>query len=244
MSDEPRRGRSALRPFDILEAFRVAGKPLSLSEIARLADMPVSTCHGVLRALEEAGYLYFLSTREAYPTRRLLETALQINANDPVAQRMVPLLERLRDATRETVVLAALQGDRAVNLAVVESDQNIRYASRPGDARLLHTTSLGKALLMAMPAAEREGRIARLRMGARTGRSITTKAALKADLAVAAQRGYSVSRGENSPDVMAIAMPVRLAGASLSVAVAGPMERIAAAEPNIVAQLKRCVEGL
>lgn len=244
MTSEPRRGRSALRPFDILEAFREAGKPLSLSEVARLADMPVSTCHGVLRALEEAGYLYFLSTREAYPTRRLYEMAREIDARDPVAQRMVPLLERLRDATRETVVLAALQGDHAVNLAVLESPQTIRYASRPGDARQLHTTSLGKALLMAMSTTERAVRIARLRLGARTGKSITSKAALEADLEAAARRGYSVSRGENSPDVMAIAMPVRLAGTALSVAVAGPMERIAAAETRIVAQLKRCVEAL
>ena len=30
---EPTLSRSALRPFDVLEAFRAAGQPLSLSEI-------------------------------------------------------------------------------------------------------------------------------------------------------------------------------------------------------------------
>ena len=244
MAEALRRGRSALRPFDILEAFRAAGKPLPLSEIARLTGMPVSTCHGVLRALEQAGYLYFLANREAYPTRRLWELAGQINANDPIVPRLVPLLERLRDATHETVVLAALQHDHTVSLAVVESDRNIRYASRAGDTKALHTTSLGKALLMALSGNERDAQLARLKLGARTGQSITSLAALRADLELSARRGYTVARGENSPDVMAIAMPVRLPSSALAVAVAGPIERVAAAEAEIVAALRRCVEGL
>ena len=244
MAAEPRRGRSALRPFDILEAFRVAGKPLLLSELARLTDMPVSTCHGVLRALEDSGYLYFLATREAYPTPRLFEMAREINSNDPVVARLVPLLERLRDATHETVVLSALQNERAVNLVVVESDQTIRYASRPGDVKNLHSTSLGKAMLMAMPESERLRRIDKLSLNPRTGLTITSREELLADLEQSIARGYTVARGENSPDVMAIAMPVRLAATSLAVAVAGPIARVAAAEEAICAALKRCVEGL
>jgi len=244
MAAEPRRGRSALRPFDILEAFRVAGRPLLLSEVARLTGTPVSTCHGVLRALEESGYLYFLSSREAYPTRRLLEMAQEINANDPVVTRIAPLLEKLRDATGETVVLAALQNDHAVNLVVVESQQNIRYASRPGDVRNLHSTSLGKAMLLALPEAERLKRVDKISLKARTGLTITSKDELLKDLEQSVARGYALSRGENSPDVMAIAMPVRLAGTALAVAVAGPIVRVAAAEASIVEHLRRCVEGL
>ncbi|HET9023421.1 MAG TPA: helix-turn-helix domain-containing protein, partial [Burkholderiaceae bacterium] len=74
---------AAARTLDLLEAFRLARRPLSLSELARLAQVPVSTCHGLVRTLEHKGFLYFPSPREAYPTRKLLEMAREIEANDP-----------------------------------------------------------------------------------------------------------------------------------------------------------------
>jgi len=63
-------GRSSLRSLEIFEAFRAARRPLSLSELARITDIPVSTCHGVMRSLEQLGYL-LVSGRDVYPTRRL-----------------------------------------------------------------------------------------------------------------------------------------------------------------------------
>ena len=65
----PAVSRSPLRSLEVLEAFRTARGPLSLSEIARLAQLPVSTCHGVVRALEQHGYLVFLSPRSPTSAR-------------------------------------------------------------------------------------------------------------------------------------------------------------------------------
>lgn len=244
MSSDPSRNRSALRPFEILEVFRAAGKPLYLSEIARLADIPISTCHGVLRALEQGGYLYFLSSKEAYPTRRLLEMVRTIEANDPIAARLLPHLENLRDQTHETVVLAALQNDHAVYLAVVESDQSIRYASRPGDVRTLHGSAMGKAMLMSMPKETRAQRIEKLKLKPVTDLTITSQRLLLREIQDCVARGYSVARGENSPDVTAIAMPLRISGMTLAISVAGPRARIDSSESVIVQHLKRCVDGI
>src|SRR5690606_38186406 len=115
----------ALRPFDILDAFRTAKRPLSLSEISQLANIPLSTCHSVVRSLEQYGLLYFLSGRESYPTRWLWDAAREINANDPVATRCLPALTALRDQTNETVILGTRQDDRVLYLLVVESGQTI-----------------------------------------------------------------------------------------------------------------------
>lgn len=215
-----------------------------LSEIAQATGIPVSTCHGVLRSLEQSGYLYFLPSREVYPTRRLLEMAQEIANHDPIATRIVPELERLRDATGETIVLAALQNDHAIYLAVVESGQTIRYASRPGDTRSLHSSALGKALLMSMPEAERNRCIEKLPFKAMTPDTIKSQRLLMRNLDESLARGYAVSRGENSPDVMAIAMPLRQAGAALAISVAGPWSRMEAKEAAIARQLKRCIDSI
>ena len=238
----PARNRTALRPFAILEAFRAAGKPMMLSEVAHKTGIPVSTCHGVLRALEQSGYLYFLPSKEAYPTRRLLEMAQEIALHDPVASRIVPQLYKLRDATNETVVLGALRNDHVVYLEVVESGQTIRYASRPGDVRSLHSTALGKAMLMSLPKLERDLRIEALKLRPVTGDTITSQRSLRRELEQSLTRGYAISRGENSPDVMAIAMPLRHAGTMLAISVAGPISRMAVGEAVIVRRLKRCID--
>src|SRR5438128_9074219 len=125
MSTNGEASRSALRALEVFEAFREARRPLSLSETAKLTNMPVSTCHGVFRAMEQRGYLYIGSARDAYPTRRLWDLAQDINAHDPVALRLEPALTHLRDDVDETVILGVRHGDTVLYLLVLESSQAI-----------------------------------------------------------------------------------------------------------------------
>jgi DNA-binding IclR family transcriptional regulator len=92
----------------------------------------------------------------------------------------------------------------------------------------LHASSIGKALLSALPEAEREAAVARLPLDARTDATIVNRGALLADLAHCAARDFAETRGENIPDVMALARPVRLRGDLYAIAVAGPMHRMIA----------------
>lgn len=235
---------SPIRPLEVLDAFRVARKPLSLSEMARLSGLPVSTCHGVVRALEHHGFLYFLSPREAYPTRRLWDIASAIEANDPIARRLTPALTRLRDATGETVILGTRQHAHVLYLSVVESAQSIRYSSRVGDHKPLHSSAIGKCLLGAMPDPELDAWLASHPMPGVTKATIIDAAALKADLAGSRARGTFVTRGENVADVMAVAAPLRLGSLVLAVAVAGPIHRMRADEARIAPLLLDCVRQL
>ncbi len=218
--------RSALRPFDVLEAFRRAKRPLSLSEISHMAGIPMSTCHSVIRSLEQYGLLYFLSNRESYPTRWLWDTASEINANDPIATRCQPALMALRDATNETVILGTRQDDRVLYLLVVESGQTIRYSSRVGDFKPLHSSSIGKVMLAWSPDEQRQAWLATHTLAHATPHTITDTQRLQADLDESRQRGYTITRGENVEDVMAIAAPLAFGAMTLGVAVAGPRQRM------------------
>lgn len=236
--------RSALRPFDVLAAFRKAGRPLSLSEISQMADIPLSTCHSVIRSLEQYGLLYFLSNRECYPTRWLWDTALEINANDPIATRCLSALTALRDETNETIILGTRQGDRVLYLLVVESGQTIRYSSRVGDFKPLHSSAIGKVMLMSMPAAEREQWLSAHSLQQATSATITDIHRLNADLETSLQRGYTVTRGENVADVMAVAAPLVCGSMTLGVAVAGPLNRMQQNEEGVARQLLSCMASI
>lgn len=236
--------RSPIRSLEVLEAFRSARAPLSLSEIARIAQLPVSTAHGVVRALEHHGYLYFLSPREAYPTRRLWDLASVIEANDPIAQRLAPALQALRDETGETVILGTRQHDQVLYLQVVESAQSIRYSSRAGEHKPLHASAIGKSLLATLPDVELDAWLQARRLPRITEATLTDTAALRQDLLAGRRRGWYLTRGENVADVMAVAAPLSLGSMSLAVAVAGPVHRMAPAKARVVEQLLARVERL
>ena len=74
------------RTLDFFEAFAARKAPLSLTDLVNILDVPLSSCHDVVRALEERGYLYEVRPRGGYyPTARLFQIAKAIVDNDPIA---------------------------------------------------------------------------------------------------------------------------------------------------------------
>ena len=83
------------RTLDFLELFAKERRPLSLSDIAHLLSIPISSCHDVVQALQSRGYLYEIAPRAGYyPTMRLQALAKEIGDNDPVLMRCELLLDR------------------------------------------------------------------------------------------------------------------------------------------------------
>jgi DNA-binding IclR family transcriptional regulator len=116
------------RTLDFLEIFADQKRPLSASEIARLLVIPASSCHDVLQALHERGYIYELSPRGGYyPTLRLYEIAKTIADHDPVVLRTDTLLRSLRDTMDESVLLSKAHGLSASYLAAFEPSHPLRF---------------------------------------------------------------------------------------------------------------------
>ncbi|MDH4175594.1 MAG: IclR family transcriptional regulator, partial [Betaproteobacteria bacterium] len=219
--------KSADRTVQILEAFAAAGEPLGIAELARRLAIPVSACYGLIRTLEVRGYLYELGLRKGwYPTLRWLQKARAVAAHDPMRERVTPLLEALCAATGETVVLGKRSGSSVIYLNVVESGNSIRYSAQVGERKPLHSSSAGKALLGAMPPAERATLLGALKLTRVTAHTLVRREALEKDLGAGAKRGWYATRGENVADVHALGAPVRIDGELYAVVVAGPAHRI------------------
>ena len=237
--------KSADRTVQILEAFAAAGEPLGIAELARRLAIPVSACYGLIRTLEVRGYLYELGLRKGwYPTLRWLQKARAVAAHDPMRERVTPLLEALCAATGETVVLGKRSGSSVIYLNVVESGNSIRYSAQVGERKPLHSSSAGKALLGAMPPAERATLLGALKLTRVTPHTLVRREALEKDLAAGAKRGWYATRGENVADVHALGAPVRIDGELYAVVVAGPAHRIESALKSHAAALLRTVQSL
>ncbi|MFY9328245.1 MAG: IclR family transcriptional regulator [Georgfuchsia sp.] len=236
--------RSSLRALEIFEAFRDARRPLSLTEIARLTNMPISTCHGVFKALEQRGFLYFDSARNAYPTRRLFILAEEINDHDPIISRLAPALMKMRDKVDETVILGIRHGDSVIYLLVLESSQAIRYSGKAGGRTSIHSSSIGKVILGAMQPDALDAWLRSAKLNKITEHTITSTTRLKADLFASKARGYYVTYGENVSEVMAVAAPLKIGTTTFGVAIAGPLQRLAKKEEVLGKTLVRELKAI
>ncbi len=215
------------RVLDILEAFQTSQKPLSLTDLAEVAGIPKSSCHAIVATLIARGYLYSLTRpRALYPTRRMYDIARDIHEKDPFVERMMPLLERLRDASRETVILGKQQGDAVIYLQVVESPHSIRYSAKPGEFKPLHSSAIGKALMGSLKEPELRTALKSLDLKAATSATLTDREALIEDILESRRRGYFLTRGENVPDVWAVSAFLTVNAQTLAVAIAGPRHRM------------------
>jgi len=230
--------KSAERTLELFEAFAGAQKSLSLSELARLMEIPVSTCFGLVRTLESRGYVYAIKPRGGfYPTKRLLDLARVIADHDPLLERVEPVLVELRDITGETVTFSKRQQRKVIYLDVFESPQLIRYSANVGEFRNLYTCSAGKAILGSIGAGERAELLEGARLKRYTATSNTSLAELEADLEASRERGWYANMGEVVEELMAIAIPLRLNDDLYSISIVGPINRM---RP----ELDKCVKAL
>jgi DNA-binding IclR family transcriptional regulator len=237
--------KTADRTLRVFEGFSELGRPASLSELARYLEIPVSSCSGLLRALEERGYLYAVEPRSTYfPTNRLLRVARNIAEHDPLNAKVGPVLERLRDESGETTVFAKRRDTQVLYLDVVESRSTIRYVAQVGETRELHASSIGRALLSLLPDDERGRLLKRLKYKRLTPTTLTTPKALEAAIAAGRARGAHMNFGESVPDLYAIARPVVIDGNDYAIAVIGPGSRIEENQKRHVASLGKACRSL
>lgn len=220
--------KTALRVIEIIETYAREKRALSLSELARLLDVPVSSCLALIRTLAELGYLYETGRRQGYyPTGRLLAMAQRIARADPVLDRVYPSLLELREATQETIVFAKLDAAwRVVYLDVLDSPHTIRYAPVAGEFKEVHANSLGKALISRLPAEDRSAILGRAPLTRFNPRTLTEPERVEADLLQSQERGWFSNIGESITDVGAIAWPLTLSGEGYAISVGGPVYRI------------------
>jgi DNA-binding IclR family transcriptional regulator len=216
------------RTLDFLELFADEKRPLSLSEISKLLDIPVSSCHDVLQALQDRGYLYEIAPRAGYyPTVRLLDIAKIIADNDPVVIRAEIVLRALRDAVDESVLLSKTSGTTATYLLSFEPSHPLRFTVNIGQrVRSLYATSAGKAQLASLDKSDFDAFLKSAKLVALTPNTITSKAALRDDIEKSRRRGWFANREESQKGVVTLSASFVWNAATYIVTIAGPSSRL------------------
>jgi DNA-binding IclR family transcriptional regulator len=224
------------RTLDLLELFAKEKRPLTLSDIAHLLKIPLSSCHDVVQAMRARGYIYELAPRAGYyPTSRLHALGKEIGNSDPVLMRAELLLRSLRDTLDESVLLSKVSGLNATYLLAFEPTHPLRMLVKIGDTvRSLHGTSAGKALLSSLDDRALTAFLKSAKLGPLTKQTITSETALRKDIELGKKRRWFLNRGESLNGVTTVSALFRWNSSIYIVTIAGPSSRLDQKLENVV----------
>ncbi|MBG6134634.1 IclR family transcriptional regulator [Longispora fulva] len=196
------------------------GRPLGISEMSRLLQLPKATVHRLVTALAAEGAvvrygnLYDISDRTwrlldaaATPTHALLRTVL------------APHVMELFHHTRHSASLAVLRGTMVFHLEHLQTRTSRPQLANHAPA---HATAMGKALLAHHHDIHQV--LGTTPLPAFTTRTITDPADLTVELASIRTRGVAYDHGEHAEDQVGMATTIDSApgGPVAAIGVAGP----------------------
>ncbi len=226
--NKPSGSQAIDRAGDLVRRVVDATQPVTFSELAAVSGLAKSTTSRILSALERNGLLSRDARGAFLPGDAFVRYALRGNTDTDLVSVAHPFLERLGEASRETINLGVQRHSMVVQIAQVDSHYVLGGTNWLGRSEPLHATALGKVLLAFKGAELPSGRLERL-----TAHTITNRTDLDAELEKIRLQGYGVAAEELEVGLIAIAAPVRRDDGSViaALSVSGPATRFA--EPRI-----------
>jgi IclR family acetate operon transcriptional repressor len=210
------------RITDILEAVAQSPDPLPPAAVARALKLPLPTASRLMRELAGRRYLHVEERSNAYTlgSRPLAWGYAARPAK--LMSTLVPEMERLRDATGETVSLHIRSDDRRVCIAEVQSFHSVRRVVPIGLIVPLHFGATGRVLLAHAAPEFIADYVARVDLAA------AARLSLQAELATIRDQGWAMAIDSWISGLSGLAAPVRDGNTVVASLVAsGPGSRFA-----------------
>jgi DNA-binding IclR family transcriptional regulator len=199
-----------------------------VTEMANELGINKSTAYRLLTTLRDRGLVEQDTATEKYRLGfGLVALASSVTADLDVARCSRPVCDRLAERTRETVTVAALEGDDAVILYQSNSRSSALSVDWSGMNTPLHATAAGKIFLHYIPR-DQQRRILKGSLQRYTENTIVDAKALREDIQRDHGGGYWYTIEELEVGLNAIAAPVRCAEGVVvaAVSVSGPAFRL------------------
>ncbi len=222
--------RAVQRAIDLLKAFDYTSPELSLTQLSQRTGLSLPTANRLLATLQREALVESTGAGRYRLGVACLHLGSIFLAQAELRTMALPVLEKLRQETRETVHLAILDQMEVVYLEKLEGLWPIALmGSRVGGRNPAYCTALGKVLLSWVDPALVEDHFKRVPLPRFTPNTITDLAALREELQRVRANGYALDREEHESEVSCVAAPIRDHRGSVAAAlsVSGPAGRMA-----------------
>lgn len=196
------------RGLRLLLKFGTTSGPMTLSDLARAADLPRATARRILFTLERGG---FVSTdgKLFTLTPHVLTLAASYLRSSQVVTVLQPVLDRIALSAQEISSLAVLDGDEVVFIARGSPARVFSAGLDIGYRLPSFCTSVGRAMLGQFDKAELAAKLAAMRREPLTSHTVTDPKRLLAGIITDRDNGYSLVDREAEPGFRSISVPIR-----------------------------------
>lgn len=221
--------QSVERALTVLRVFTTGRSELRVSDVAKLADLGLSTASRLLATLEAAGFV------DRDPVSGLYRLGLDMVSLGGAVLNSHPVHREARQIAQNLAaelglgVNVAVRRDAALfYLLNFEGRQAPRAFVLAGQRNPLHATGIGKSLLTGLSATERRALLPDDRLVSYTPHTITSHAALDAEIEKTIARGYGGELEELALGRACVAAPIRdgSGGVAAALSVSGPLSAI------------------
>ena len=203
-------GGALSRGLMIIDALIVAPTSMSLSAIAELVSLDITTTSRLLRTLEEASYVQRDRQTRAYsPTPKAIQPLPVLHPVNVMRQESQPIIAKLSRKLHETTLLMLFfQGERMI-ISVTQYPGSLLPLDESWPRTPLHATASGQILLQSLTEQERIDKLGKGPFEAATETTITELSALNAQLEINANRGYALLIGTAKRGMTSVGVPVQ-----------------------------------
>jgi IclR family acetate operon transcriptional repressor len=195
--------------LDILGLFASDKETLSVGEIAAATRLAKSKVSKLLAIYREHGFLEQDAVSRRYKVGiRAFELGSVFPKTSPIAHDALPIMRRIADTSGHSTTLSIMAGDVILHVMAVEGPLYMDGRWRVGNRLAPHATSAGKVLLASLSGPDLADFISRNPLARITSATVTSISRLKMQLEQVRLSGLSITRGESSPGLAAIAVPV------------------------------------
>ncbi|MFJ8962392.1 IclR family transcriptional regulator [Lentzea sp. NPDC102401] len=196
------------RALRLLDAFDADRRELTLSDLARRADMPLSTTHRLMQELCAWGAVERGTDGLYRIGLRLWELGSLAPRGPGLREAALPFLEDLSRITRENVQLAVREGTEVVFVERIASSGAVPVLTRVGDRFALTVTGVGLVLLAHAPVEVQEEVLSEP-ITRYTAKTVTDPAQVRRMLADVRSNGFSISDRQVTMDALSVGAPIR-----------------------------------
>lgn len=204
------------KALGVLDQVAAFGRGVRFAELLPASGLPKATLYRLLQTLVSQGMLSYDPGPQTYSLGvrlvRLAHAAWTQSSLAPLARRH---LDWLSSETGETVHLAQLDGAQVLYLDKRNARKPVDMFSQAGRVGPAYCTGVGKAMLAFLPPVQWDQLLPQQSYHAYTPTTITSEAALRAELEEIRGRGHAFDREEHEPGIICIAMPIRSARGGL-----------------------------
>jgi DNA-binding IclR family transcriptional regulator len=201
------------KSFEVLRLIVDTNRSLGVTEIAKTLSLSKSTVFGILKALQDTGFIAKSKTTKKYAIgQELFKLSKTVLQGDVLTMIARPFLEKLVELVDETVFLCAREENVVRVLDTIETNKKLKISSPIGTKFPITSAAFCKVFLSSMDDEEIRTFLKEQGLPKYTDNSITNIDQFLAEIAKVRQRGYSLDLEEYHMGVRGIAALINTKG--------------------------------